>query len=141
MVETVSVKMGFPGGRRVMARVGEHIVLSDQPRAKGGDDEAPSPYELLLASIGTCAGFYALSFCQSRDIPCEGLEVSGDFHTENGTLVGADLHVRPPDALPEKYRDALLRSVDRCSVKRSIQAQPTIRVHLKRAAEQPTYPH
>src|SRR5690606_10578510 len=90
VVETVSVRMSFPGGRKVLARVGEHTVLTDQPRARGGEDEAPSPYRLFLASIGACVGYYALVFCQSRDISCEGLEVYGDFQTENGTLVGAE---------------------------------------------------
>lgn len=136
MVERVQMRLGFPGGRKVLAKVGEHVVLTDQPKARGGGGEAPSPYSLFLASIGTCVGFYALAFCQSRDISCEGLDVSGEFRTENGTLVGADLHIRPPDGFPGKYRDALLRSVDRCSVKRSIRAQPDIRVHLERRAEE-----
>ena len=141
MVETVSVRMSFPGGRKVLARVGEHTVLTDQPRARGGEDEAPSPYRLFLASIGACVGYYALVFCQSRDISCEGLEVYGDFQTENGTLVGAELHIRPPVGFPEKYRDAILRSVDQCTVKRSIQARPDIRIHLERPAEEPSLHH
>lgn len=131
MVEYVNVKMGFPGGRKVAAKVGDHVVLTDQPRSNGGDDEAPSPYSLFLASIGTCVGFYALAFCQSRRLSTEGMEVTGSFRTENGTLVGGELHVRPPDHFPVKYRDALVRSVEQCSVKRSIQSQPDIRVVLE----------
>ena len=141
MVETVSLRMSFPGGRKVMAQVGEHSILTDQPHARGGENEAPSPYRLFLASIGTCVGYYALAFCQSRDISCEGLDVYGEFQTENGTLVGAELHIRPPVGFPEKYRDAILRSVDRCSVKRSIQAHPDIRIHLERPAEESALHH
>jgi len=139
VVEFVNVKMGFPGGRKVAAQVGEHVILTDQPRSAGGEGAAPSPYSLFLASIGACIGFYALAFCQSRDISCEGLALEGVFRTENGTLAGAEFHLRPPVGFPEKYRDALLRSVDRCSVKRSIQAQPDIRVQLEWSEEEAGY--
>src|SRR5690606_19366253 len=111
VVEFVNVKMGFPGGRKVAAQVGEHVILTDQPRSAGGEVAAPSRYTLFLASIGACIGFYALAFCQSRDISCECLALEGVLRTENGTLAGAEFHLRPPVGFPEKYRDALLRSV------------------------------
>jgi len=139
VIEYVSVKVGFPGGRKVSARVGEHVVFTDQPRSKGGRGEAPSPYSLFLASISTCIGYYALAFCLSRDMPTEGLAVEGVFRSENGTLVGAEFRIRPPHGFPEKYRDALLRSVDRCSVKRSILARPDVRIQLEPAVEEVSY--
>ena len=58
--------MSFPGGRAVDARIGEHLVRTDQPEKYGGGGAAPPPFDLFLASIGTCAGFYALRFCQKR---------------------------------------------------------------------------
>lgn len=138
-MQVTKVQVGFPGGKKVAAKVGDHIVLTDQPHARGGGDEAPSPYGLFLASIGACVGYYALVFCQSRDISCEGMAVWGEFRSEHGTLADAELHIRPPEGFPEKYRDALLRSVDRCSVKRSILADPEIRVHLEWTAEETGY--
>ncbi|HWV38675.1 MAG TPA: OsmC family protein [Vulgatibacter sp.] len=124
------VKVGFPGGRKVSVEIGGHTILTDQPREVGGDDEAPSPYSLFLASIGACAGFYALTFCQRRDLPTEGLEVTAHPRAEDGTLAEVELRIALPAGFPEKYRGALIRSVDQCSVKRAILAQPAFRIEV-----------
>ncbi|NOY13534.1 MAG: osmotically inducible protein OsmC, partial [Deltaproteobacteria bacterium] len=65
--------ISFPGGVAVAAQVDGFEILTDQPVESGGQGSAPSPYDLFLASIGTCAGFYALRFCQQRNLPTEGL--------------------------------------------------------------------
>lgn len=131
MAEAASVKMGFPGGRRVSATIGHHTILTDQPREVGGDDEAPSPYSLFLASIGACAGFFALAFCQKRDLPTDGLEVTAFPRSEDGSMKGIDIRVKVPEGFPERYRDALIRSIEQCSVKRAIQAQPEFTVEVE----------
>ena len=51
-------------------------VLSDQPVDEGGEGSAPQPFQLFLASIATCAGAYAVSFCQAREIPMDGMALS-----------------------------------------------------------------
>ena len=66
----------FPGGLRVNADFGGFDFKTDQPAQGGGDGSAPSPFSMFLASLGTCAGFYALAFCRQRDIPTEGIVVS-----------------------------------------------------------------
>ena len=58
----------FPGGKKVDAVYKGFTVKTDQPRGEGGDGSAPEPFDLFLASIGTCAGIYALSFCQARGV-------------------------------------------------------------------------
>lgn len=130
MAEMESVTMGFPGGRRVTATIGGHTILTDQPRAVGGDDEALSPFSLFLASIGACAGFFALAFCQKRGLSTEGLEVVAHPRAEEGSLVGVDVRLKVPADFPERYRAALVRSVEQCSVKRAIQAQPAFTVEV-----------
>ena len=67
------MEVGFPGGLAVSASFRGHEILTDQPEKAGGTDTGPPPFDLFLASIATCAGFYALRFCQSRDIATEGL--------------------------------------------------------------------
>ncbi len=71
----VNVAVSFPGGVAVDARMGSHVVRTDQP-APWGEDGAPAPFDLFLASIATCMGFYALRFCQEREIATEGLGLS-----------------------------------------------------------------
>jgi ribosomal protein S12 methylthiotransferase accessory factor len=120
------IEVTLPGGRRVDARVGAHVVHTDQPRDNGGDDAAPSPYQLFLASLATCAGIFVQGFCAKRGLPTDGIRLTlrAEEDAETGVLgrVAIDIHL--PAGFPEKYRGALVRVVDQCSVKRAIQAQP-----------------
>lgn len=124
-----TLEISLPGGRRVDARVGEHLIHTDQPRENGGTDSAASPFEVFLASIGTCAGIFVQGFCARRDIPFEGIRIQQhvDFD-EHGVLRSVDLDLQLPPAFPERYRNALVQVVDQCSVKKAIAAQPTFTV-------------
>src|SRR5512132_3138058 len=105
------------GGRRVEAQLGEHRVVTDQPRENGGEDSAPSPFQLFLASIGTCAGIFVQGFCAKRGISSEGIRIrERTRYDDEGTLVAVDLDIEVPASFPEKYREALVRVADQCSV-------------------------
>lgn len=129
MAESEMVRMSFPGGRKVAAAIGGHEIVTDQPKGSGGEDEGPSPYSLFLMSIGACAGFYALAFFQKRELSTEGLEIIAEPRS-TGTLEGVEIRVSLPDSFPERYRAALLRSIEQCSVKRAIEARPEFEVRL-----------
>ena len=119
----------LPGGRRVDALLGRHLVRTDQPLDNGGDDTAPSPYQLFLAAVGTCAGIFVQGFCAKRGLSTEGIRiVERTHHAEDGSLAGVDLDIQVPASFPEKYREALVRVADQCSVKKAIQAQPRFEV-------------
>ena len=120
----------FPGNRRVDARIGAHLIRTDQPAASGGDDGAPSPYDLFLASIGTCAGVYVVGFCQKRQLPTDRLRLRqvNEFDPESGVLASVALTIEVPPDFPEKYREALVRVADQCAVKRDLQAHPAFQV-------------
>jgi putative redox protein len=120
----------LPGGRRVDAQVGAHVVHTDQPRDNGGEDAAPNPFQLFLAAIGTCAGIFVQGFCAKRGISPEGIRIveRTKVDPETGTLIAVDLDIQVPPSFPEKYRDALVRVADGCSVKKAIQAQPSFQV-------------
>ncbi|MGZ3447249.1 MAG: OsmC family protein [Myxococcaceae bacterium] len=126
------ITVTFPGGKRVDAEVGNHHISTDQPRLAGGDDSAPAPFSLFLASIGTCAGIYVLGFCQARGLDTTGVTLTQRAETdrETGVLrsVGIDVHV--PDGFPTKYREALIRAVSNCAVKKAIAAQPEFRIDV-----------
>jgi len=119
----------FPGGKRVDALVGGHVVHTDQPVQGGGEDGHPTPFALFAASMGTCAGIFVVGFCQKRGLPLDGIRIVERLrHAEDGALAGVDLDIEVPPSCPEKYRDALVRVADQCSVKRAIQAQPAFQV-------------
>src|SRR3954470_20326066 len=68
--------VSFPGGVAVDATFNGHTVHTDQPINSGGTGSAMSPFDLFFASIGTCMGFYAVRFCQERNLSAEGLRLT-----------------------------------------------------------------
>ncbi len=125
MANTTEIIVTLPGGRRVDAQLPGHLVRTDQAREDGGEDTAPRPFQLFLASIGTCAGIYVQGFCAKRNLSTEGIRiVERPQYAQDGALLGVDLDIQVPPSFPEKYRDALVRVADQCSVKKAIRAQP-----------------
>lgn len=119
---TEDIEVSFPGGKRVDARVMGRTIGTDQPVELGGAGEAPAPFDLFLASIATCAGIYALGFCQSRGLGTEGLALKQTHEIDPETKLPIRIRLEltfPPD-FPEKYRAPLLRSVAGCKVKKTI---------------------
>jgi ribosomal protein S12 methylthiotransferase accessory factor len=128
--DTSELTVTLPGGKRVDAEIGRHVVRTDQPVAGGGEDTAPPPFGLFLAAIGTCAGIYVAGFCQKRGLPTEGIRLRqrNRFDRETGALQRVEIDVEVPPSFPEKYREALVRVADQCAVKKAIQAQPAFEV-------------
>lgn len=126
----MKMEIRFPGGQAVDALFDGFAVHTDQPVGSGGGGSAPSPFELFLASIGTCAGLYALRFCQQREIETTGLSVALATEKEAGQSRVARIRIemRLPERFPEKYRDAIVRAVDQCTVKRHILDSPAFEV-------------
>jgi len=108
-------------------------VKTDQPVREGGDGTAPSPFDYFLVSLAACAGYYALAFCKERKIPTDGLAVV--MTTERGEVSKMidkiSIAVTPPAGFPEKYRAALVKSVDHCTVKAHIMRPPQFDVALR----------
>jgi putative redox protein len=130
MAGTSEIIVTLPGGRRVDAALGGHVVRTDQPVDNGGEDTAPSPFQLFLAAIGTCAGIFVQGFCAKRGLPTEGIRIvqRPRVDPETGVLASVDLEIQVPPSFPEKYHEALVRVADQCSVKKAIQAQPVFQV-------------
>ena len=124
----MEITITFPGNKKVNAEVNGMIIPTDQPVIQGGDGTAPSPFVHFLASIGTCAGIYVLSFCRERGIPTENVTLTQRMiHAPgpDGTmgLATIKLDINVPQDFPEKYRNALVKVAEQCAVKKAI-AQP-----------------
>jgi putative redox protein len=126
------IEVSFPGGKRVDARVGSHIVRTDQPKEDAGGGTSVAPFDLFLASIATCAGIYVLGFCQARDLSTSGIvlrqHVDVDPATKLPSRIRIDLTL--PASFPEKYRVAIVRAAEGCKVKKTILSAPAIDVVL-----------
>ena len=123
----------FPGGARVDAHFRGHDILTDQPVNGGGEDSAPMPFDLFLASIGTCVGFYVLKFCQQRDLPMEGIRIIQSHHAnrETGLMDKIDIEIEVPPSFPKQYHSALIRSAELCKVKKSLENPPQFEITTK----------
>ena len=115
-------------GTKVEAQIREFTVRTDQIERVGGENTAPNPFELFLASIGTCAGFYVQAFCRKRDIPTEGIELSMEFERNEETRLirRITISVAFPDAFPRQYIAACIKSAEQCTVKKHLADPPEI---------------
>src|SRR4051812_9278017 len=112
----MDMRIYFPGNKRVNAEYKGLTIQTDQPVQGGGDGSAPSPFDLFMASIGTCAGIYVLGFCQSRKIPTEGVELIQrmEHAPETHMVSKVSLEIRVPKTFPEKYYDSLVKVAGQC---------------------------
>ena len=135
----MNMKITFPGGLAVNAAFKGFTVRTDQRTEHGGGGTAPEPFDLFLASLGTCAGLYALRFCEQRGIDTRGLGLTLTTETdrEGKRLALVRLEIELPPGFPEKYREAIIRSVDQCSVKRQILEPPRFEVATVIGVTQP----
>lgn len=119
----------FPGGQKVDAHFRGHTVQTDQPT----EDSAPMPFEIFLASIGTCAGIYVLGFCQQRGLSTEGIRIvqRNSANPANGMMDKIDLEIQVPPSFPQQYHAALIRSAELCKVKKTLENPPTFDVQTK----------
>lgn len=124
------MKIYFPGGKKVYADFNGFTHVTDQPVRVGGEGSAPPPFDLFLASIGTCAGIYILGFCQQRGIKTEGIEIyqSMDFNPVSKRFEKIDLEIRLPKDFPEKYRGAVIQTANLCAVKKHLESPPEFNV-------------
>jgi putative redox protein len=130
----MNMEITFPGGARVDATFGDFVVKTDQPWQAGGENSAPTPFALFLASIGTCAGIYVSGFCRQRDIPTDDIRIrqSLEFNPLTRMVQRINLDIDLPPGFPEQYTSALIRSAELCAVKKHMESPPEfkIRTHI-----------
>ena len=126
----MQMKINFPGGSRVDADFDGFKVPTDQATDNGGGGSAPEPYDLFIASLGTCAGIYVLSFCQERKLSTEGLEIDvrAEKDAKSGLFTQIDMTIRLPSDFPDRYRKAICRIAGLCTVKRTLANPPSFNI-------------
>ncbi len=127
------LRVTFGGGKKVDVHYKGFIIHTDQPLYQGGEGEAPAPFDLFLASIASCAGFYVLSFLSSRGIPEEKARVSMRTikNKEKKVIEKILIDIELPSDFPSKYQEAIIRAVDTCPVKAHILNPPSFEIKTK----------
>lgn len=127
----MEIRVNLTSGRKVETEIRGHRVVTDQPRESGGEGSAPAPFDLFLASIATCSGYYVLDFCRARNIPAEDIHLvmRVERDAEKKMIGKISIEVRLPAAFPERYRAAAVRVVDLCSVKKHILDPPAFETY------------
>jgi ribosomal protein S12 methylthiotransferase accessory factor len=124
------MEVTFDGDKVITAHLNGHTIKTDQPVKSGGGNTAPAPFELFLASIGTCAGIYVKSFCDQREIPSGNIKIIQSIEFDNQTRLPAyiKLDIQLPADFPEKYKAAVINSAELCAVKKTINNPPKFEV-------------
>ena len=124
------MQITFPGGKKVSAQWHGFEIATDQPAAGGGEGSAPTPFDLFLASLGTCAGIFALGFIQSRGLSAEGLKITASFERDEAThlLSKAAFRLTLPKDFPPKYTAAVIKASEQCLVMRTIGNPPKVEI-------------
>lgn len=122
----MELNIRLEGGKKVSTTIGNHRIVTDQSIKDGGEDSAPAPYDLFMASIGTCAGFYVQAYCQTKGIDPSGITITlkPKRDSEKKKIVGFITTIRLPTTLPAKLYPALKKVAEQCAVKKTIMSNP-----------------
>ncbi|ODB42034.1 protein involved in RimO-mediated beta-methylthiolation of ribosomal protein S12 YcaO [Pseudoalteromonas sp. BMB] len=133
----MEIKVNYLDNLRIDARFDDFSVIADQPIRYKGDGSAPSPFDYFLASSALCAAYFVKVYCNARDIPTDGIRVAQNniVDPENRYNQIFKIQVELPESISEKDRQGILRSIDRCTVKKVIQTGPEFQVEAVESLE------
>lgn len=128
----MEIMVDFPGGARVDAHFGSFTVMTDQPVADGGENSAPTPFEMFQASLATCAGVYVLGFCKMRKIPTQGIRLIQRIEQNPSTKMASKviLEIQLPQGFPQQYASAVIRAAESCLVKKHLEKPPAFETSI-----------
>ncbi|WP_144206894.1 OsmC domain/YcaO domain-containing protein [Shewanella donghaensis] len=126
----MEIKVNFLDNLRLEAKFDDFTVTADQPIRYKGDGSAPSPFDYFLASSALCAAYFIKVYCKARDIPTDNIKLSQNniVDPEDRYNQIFQIQVELPDDISDKDRTGILRSIDRCTVKKVVQTGPEFKI-------------
>ncbi|MGD9859037.1 MAG: OsmC domain/YcaO domain-containing protein [Marinobacterium sp.] len=128
----MEIKVNYLDNLRLEAKFDDFTVIADQPIRYKGDGSAPGPFDYFLASSALCAAYFVKVYCNARDISTENIRLS-----QNNIVDPEDrynqifkIQVELPEDISDKDRQGILRSIDRCTVKKVVQTGPTFEIEV-----------
>ncbi len=112
----------FPGNKRVDVKFKGYLIQTDQSKKNQGDETAPEPFALFLASLASCAGIYAKSFCDTRELDTTGmtLEFTPYFKKQQKHMEKIEFTLHVNQDFPEKYIKPIIKAMNACAVKNQL---------------------
>ena len=128
----MEVKISHLEGVKFAIQARSHVIVCDQPLDNGGEDSGITQPELLLASLGACAAYYALQFLKTRNLAQTGVEVSvtAEKLSQPARLGNFHVQVVSPVPLTVEQTVGMMRSVHHCLIQNTLLSPPEIRVEL-----------
>ena len=122
----MEIKVNFLDKLRLEAKFDDFTVVADQPIRYKGDGSAPGPFDYFLASSALCAAYFVKLYCETRNIPTDNIRLSQNniVDPENRYRQIFKIQVELPADISATDRQGILRSIDRCTVKKVVQAGP-----------------
>lgn len=122
----MEIKVNYLDNLRQEAKFDDFTVIADQPIRYKGDGSAPGPFDYFLASSALCAAYFVKVYCAARDIPTDNIRLSQNniVDPENRYKQTFKIQIELPADISDKDRQGILRSIDRCTVKKVIQTGP-----------------
>jgi len=126
----IDATVEYLGGVRFSAEARGHRLICDQPFGNNGSDEGMTPPELMLASLGTCAAYYAAEYLKMRSLPVEGLRVrvEAEKAMQPARLGSFRIEVISPAAEDERHREGLNRAAKKCLIHHTLEHPPSIEI-------------
>lgn len=126
----MEINVNFLDNLRLEAQFDDFTVVTDQPIRYKGDGSAPSPFDYFLASSALCAAYFVRVYCKARDIPTDNIRLSQNniVDPDNRYNQIFKIQVELPEDLSDKDRQGILRSIDRCTVKKVVQTGPEFQI-------------
>lgn len=128
----MEINVNYLDNLRVEAKFDDFSVIADQPIRYKGDGSAPGPFDYFLASSALCAAYFVKVYCVARDIPTDNIRLSQNniVDPENRYKQIFKIQVELPEDLSEKHRQGIVRSIDRCTVKKVVQTGPDFQIEI-----------
>ena len=132
VVTRPTVSVTHQGGDRFEIDVRGHRIRVDQPESMGGEDTAPTPTELFVASLASCSAFYARRYLSRHDLPVEGLRVETAYEmgTAPSRVSAFEVKVHLPAGIPAERHAALIAMVSHCTVHSTLTHEPEVTIEL-----------